>query len=212
MEITGAIFDFDGTLFDSMPAWIGIRDAFFASIGVEMTDDDREFFRGKFTSEALPLAIDRFGLTMPYDELQAAFFEYLKQRYLKMAVPKNDIVEFLRKLQARGVKIGIATASGEPAVIGALEKFGLREYFPVICSTYTVGVSKLEPKVYDVVLEALGTDKATTWVFEDALYAAKTAKENGYPVVGIYDESEKRADELRRLVDFYIHDYAQLDV
>ncbi len=212
MEITGAIFDFDGTLFDSMPAWIGIRDAFFASIGVQMTDDDREFFRGKFTSEALPLAIDRFGLTMPYEQLLAAFFEYLKQRYLKMAVPKNDIVEFLKKLHAKGVKIGIATASGEPAVIGALEKFGLREFFPVIYSTYTVGESKLTPKVYDVVLEELGTDKATTWVFEDALYAAKTAKENGYPVVGIYDESEKRAQELQELVDIYIHNYAELDI
>lgn len=212
MNITGAIFDFDGTLFDSMPAWIGIRDKFFASIGVEMTEEDREFFRGKFTSEALPLAIDRFQLKMTYEELLASFFAYLKQRYFDMAVPKNDIIEFLKKLKAKGVKIGIATASGEPAVIGALEKFGMREFFPVIYSTYTVGVSKLEPKVYDVVLEELGTDKATTWVFEDALYAAKTAKENGYPVVGIYDESEKRAEELKDLVDIYIHNYAEIEL
>ena len=212
MNITGAIFDFDGTLFDSMPAWIGIRDAFFASIGIEMTEDDKEFFRGKFTSEALPLAMERFGLTMSYTQLQAAFFEYLKQRYLRMAVPKNDIIEFLKKLQAKGVKIGIATASGEPAVKAALEKFGMLEFFPAIYSTYTVGESKLTPKVYDVVLGELGTDKATTWVFEDALYAAKTAKENGYPVVGIFDESEKRAEELRQTVDVYIHNYEEIEL
>ena len=212
MNITGAIFDFDGTLFDSMPAWIGIRDAFFASIGIEMSEDDQEFFRGKFTSEALPLALARFGLEMTYEQLQASFFEFLKQRYLNMAVPKNDIVEFLKKLKAKGVKIGIATASGEPAIEAVLEKFGLLEYFPVIYSTYTVGESKLTPKVYDVVLGELGTDKATTWVFEDALYAAKTAKENGYPVVGIYDPSERRAEELKQLVDVYIHNYAELDL
>lgn len=212
MNITGAIFDFDGTLFDSMPAWIGIRDAFFASIGIEMTDDDREFFRGKFTSEALPLAIDRFGLKMPYAELLSAFFDFLTQRYLKMAVPKNDIIAFLEKLKAKGVKIGIATASGEPAVKAALAKFGMLEYFPVIYSTYTVGESKLTPKVYDVVLEELGLEKETTWVFEDALYAAKTAKENGYNVVGIYDESERRAEELQQLVDVYIHNYAEIEL
>lgn len=212
MNITGAIFDFDGTLFDSMPAWIGIRDAFFASIGIEMTDDDREFFRGKFTSEALPLAIDRFGLKMPYAELLSKFFDFLTQRYLKMAVPKNDIIAFLEKLKAKGVKIGIATASGEPAVKAALAKFGMLEYFPVIYSTYTVGESKLTPKVYDVVLEELGLEKETTWVFEDALYAAKTAKENGYNVVGIYDESERRAEELQELVDVYIHNYEELDL
>jgi len=212
MNITGAIFDFDGTLFDSMPAWIGIREAFFASIGIEMTEEDREFFRGKFTSEALPLAIDRFQLKMSYAELLASFFDYLTQRYLDMAVPKNDIIEFLEKLRARGVKIGIATASGEPAVKAALEKFGMLDYFPVIYSTYTVGVSKLEPKVYDVVLEELGTDKETTWVFEDALYAAKTAKENGYPVVGIFDESERRTEGLQQLVDIYIHNYEEIDL
>ena len=212
MNITGAIFDFDGTLFDSMPAWIGIRDSFFASIGVEMTEEDREFFRGKFTSEALSLAIDRFQLKMSYEDLLAAFFDYLTQRYLAMAVPKNDIIEFLEKLKAKGVKIGIATASGEPAVIAALEKFGMRHYFSSIYSTYTVGESKLTPKVYDVVLEELGLDKATTWVFEDALYAAKTAKENGYNVVGIYDVSERRADELKQLADIYIHDYAEIEV
>ena len=121
-------------------------------------------------------------------------------------------VEFYNALKAKGVKMGIATASGEPAVIAALEKFGMRHYFSSIYSTYTVGVSKLEPKVYDVVLEELGLDRATTWVFEDALYAAKTAKENGYNVVGIYDESEKRAEELQQLVDIYIHNYAELDV
>jgi HAD superfamily hydrolase (TIGR01509 family) len=212
MNITGAIFDFDGTLFDSMPAWIGIRELFFSSIGIEMTEDDKEFFRGKFTSEALPLAIDRFQLKMSYEDLLAAFFDYLTQRYLAMAVPKNDIIEFLEKLKAKGVKMGIATASGEPAVIAALEKFGMRHYFSSIYSTYTVGESKLTPKVYDVVLEELGLDKATTWVFEDALYAAKTAKENGYNVVGIYDVSERRADELKQLADIYIHDYAEIDV
>ena len=212
MEITGAIFDFDGTLFDSMPVWHGIRDKFFSSIGIEMTEEDRAFFRGKFTSEALPLAIDRFDLKMTCEELQAAFFEYLKQRYMVMAVPKNDIIEFLEKLKANGVKIGIATASGEPAVKAALDKFGMLDYFPVICSTYTVGAAKTESKVYDVVREKLGTDKATTWVFEDALYAAKTAKASGYRLVGIYDESEKNAEELKQLSDIYIHNYAEIDL
>ena len=77
---------------------------------------------------------------------------------------------------------------------------------------YTVGASKTEPKVYDVVLNELGTDKETTWIFEDALYASKTAKANGYNVVGIYDKSEPCQDELKELVDIYIHKYQELDV
>ena len=208
MNITGAIFDIDGTLFDSMPVWVGIREAFFASLGITMTMDDHAFFKGLYSSEALPLAIGRFGLKLSYEEILTLFFDFIKQRYFASTAPKNDIVAFLEKLKAKGVKIGIATASGEPAVIAALEKFGMRHYFQEIYSTYTVGVAK----VYDVVLEKLGTEKETTWVFEDALYAAKTAKAAGYPVVGIYDESERNQEELKKLSDIYIHNYAEIEL
>ena len=106
--------------------------------------------------------------------------------------------------------MGIATATGEPALEAVLKKYGMLDYFSAIYSTYTVGASKTEPKVYDVVLEKIGTEKNTTWVFEDALYAAKTAKANGYNLVGIFDESEENTDELKRIADIYIHNYKEI--
>lgn len=212
MKITGAIFDFDGTLFDSMHVWKGIRYKFFEWIGVEMTEEDKKLFEGLFLRESFMLAIDRFNLNLTYEELLSKLFDYIKSRYLTETEPKNDIMDFLEKLKANGVKMGIATATGEPALLAVLEKYNMVHYFSAIYSTYTVGASKTEPKVYDVVLEELGTLKETTWVFEDALYAAKTAKANGYNVVGIYDKSEPKQDELKALVDFYIYNYNELDI
>ena len=212
MNITGAIFDFDGTLFDSMHVWKGIRYKFFEWIGVEMTEEDKKLFEGLFLRESFMLAIDRFNLNLTYEELLSKLFDYIKSRYLTETEPKNDIMDFLEKLKANGVKMGIATATGEPALLAVLEKYNMVHYFSAIYSTYTVGASKTEPKVYDVVLEELGTLKETTWVFEDALYAAKTAKANGYNVVGIYDKSEPKQDELKALVDFYIYNYNELDI
>ena len=212
MNITGAIFDFDGTLFDSMHVWKGIRYKFFELLGLEMTPEDEELFRGLFLRESIELAIERFNLDKSYEELLQILFDYIKGRYLVETEPKNDIIEFLEKLKAKGVKMGIATATGESALIAVLEKYDMLRYFSAIYSTYTVGASKTEPKVYDVVLEAIGTDKETTWVFEDALYAAKTAKANGYNVVGIYDKSEPNQEALKTLVDIYIHNYSELEV
>lgn len=211
MNITGAIFDFDGTLFDSMHVWKGIRYNFLNSLGIKLTQEDMEVFNGLFLRESLLLAIERFELKESYEELLSKLFDYIKGRYLTETEPKNDIIEFLDKLKANGVKMGIATATGEPALIAVLEKYHMLHYFSAIYSTYTVGASKTEPKVYDVVLRELGTEKETTWVFEDALYAAKTAKANGYNVVGIFDKSEPRTDELKELVDIYIHNYKELD-
>lgn len=212
MNITGAIFDFDGTLFDSMHVWKGIRHNFFEFLGIELTDEDVEAFSGLFLREAMYLAIERFDLKETYEELLEKLFEYIKGRYLKETEPKNDIIKFLEKLKAKGVKMGIATATGEPALKAVLEKYNMLHYFSAIYSTYTVGASKTEPKVYDVVLEELGTPKETTWVFEDALYAATTAKANGYNVVGIYDVSEPRWEELKTLADIFIYNYNELEI
>lgn len=212
MNITGAIFDFDGTLFDSMPIWKGVKYKFFDKIGLKLTEEDEEAFKGLYLKESLILAKERFNMKESYEELLSEFFGYLKERYLAEAEPKNDIIEFLEKLKSKGIKMGIATATGEPALEAVLEKYGMLGYFSAIYSTYTVGASKAEPKVYDVVLEKIGTEKDTTWVFEDALYAAKTAKANGYNLVGIYDESEENTDELKRLADIYIRNYNEIDL
>lgn len=212
MKITGAIFDFDGTLFDSMHVWKGIRYKFFEWIGIDLTEEDKQAFNGLFLRETFLLAIERFNLEQTYEELLSMLFDYIKSRYLQETEPKNDIIEFLEELKSKGVKMGIATATGEPALIAVLEKYNMEHYFSAIYSTYTVGASKTEPKVYDVVLDALGIEKETTWVFEDALYAAKTAKANGYNVVGIYDKSEPNQDELKAIVDIYINNYSELSI
>lgn len=210
MNITGAIFDFDGTLFDSMHVWIGIRDKYFDRIGLKLSKEDEEVFKGVYLRESLILAKERFSLPQSYEELYNQFFDYIKELYLSDAKPKNDIIPFLERLKSRGVKMGIATATGEPALIAALEKYGMRDYFSFICSTYTVGAAKTEPKLYDTVLRELGTDKESTWIFEDALYAVKTAKKNGYNVVGIYDKSEPEAEEFKNTVDIFIHNYSEI--
>ena len=212
MNITGAIFDFDGTVFDSMHIWKGVKFQFFDRIGLVLSEEQREEFKNLFLLDAIELAKTRFDLKMTDKELFNEFFSLIKEKYLADTEPKNDIIEFLEKLKAKGVKMGIATATGEPALIAVLEKFNMLHYFQEIYSTYTVGASKTEPKVYDVVLNELGTEKQTTWIFEDALYAAKTAKKAGYKVVGIHDKSEPEQEELKNLVDIYINNYSELDI
>ena len=212
MKITGAIFDFDGTLFDSMHVWNGIREKYFDHIGIHLTAEDEEAFKGMYLRESLILAKERFALQESYDEMFVRFFDFIKELYLTQTQPKNDIIAFLDALQAKGVRMGIATATGEPALKAVLEKFGMLGYFSEILSIYTVGIPKTSSAVYDAVLEKLDTDKETTWVFEDALYAARTAKEAGYPLVGVYDQSEPQAAQLQALADFYIHRYEELEI
>lgn len=212
MNIKCAIFDFDGTLFDSMPVWKGLKFKFFESLGITLTTQDKEIFSGLFLMDALPLAKNRFKLDESIECLYKLFWELLKNEYLKKALPKNNIISLLETLDNKGVKMGIATATGEEAIIPLLKKYDMLKYFSSIYSTYTVNSPKSNPKIYDVVREELGFNKKDTWVFEDALYAAKTAKQNGYNVVGVYDPSETQQKILKETVDVFINNYSEINI
>ncbi|WP_051550775.1 hypothetical protein [Kandleria vitulina] len=46
-------------------------------------------------------------------------------------------------------------------------------------------------------------------VFEDSLYALKTAREAGYIVIAVFDQyGEKNQYELKMMADYYLKDYS----
>ena len=47
-------------------------------------------------------------------------------------------------------------------------------------------------------------------VFEDALYALRTALEAGFRTAAVFDPSEPEQEELRRLADYYILSYEEM--
>ena len=163
------------------------------------TWEDIEKLCGLPYPERAATVLSKYLTDYTYEELLEELFEYIKSRYMVETEPKNDIREFLEKLKTKGVKMGIATATGEPALIALLEEFDMLHYFSAIYSTFTVGAAKTEPKVYDVVLEAIGTAKETTWVFEDALYSIKTLHRNGYRICAIEDYCERNQEKVKEL-------------
>ena len=50
-----------------------------------------------------------------------------------------------------------------------------------------MGISKHEPLIYQLAAKSLGTKPEETLVFEDSLYALKTAKNAGFRTIGVYD-------------------------
>ena len=74
-----------------------------------------------------------------------------------------------------------------------------------------MGHGKDEPDISQKAMEYLGTTKANTVVFEDAYYAAKTARADGFITVAVYDPYEENQTELRSVSDLFIEDFKQKD-
>ncbi|MBQ4234204.1 MAG: HAD-IA family hydrolase, partial [Firmicutes bacterium] len=79
-------------------------------------------------------------------------------------------------------------------------------YFDAVFTCSEVGSGKDRPFIYRRAAEHFGAKKEDVLVFEDALHAARTAKNDGFKVAAVFDPSEKRQDELRALADYYIED------
>ena len=71
---------------------------------------------------------------------------------------------------------------------------------------------KDEPDIFRQAVRRLCTEKDTTLIFEDALYAMKTAKRDGFKVVGVFDKFEENPDGVKALADIYLSDYTDFDL
>ena len=108
-------------------------------------------------------------------------------------------------LAERGVSMAAATSSPRVHVTAALDRLGLLPYLKAVFTTGEVGVSKHEPVIYHLAAEALGTAPAETLVFEDSLYALKTAKAAGYRTVGVLDaHGETDQAGLKEAAEVYL--------
>ncbi len=210
MKISGAIFDMDGTLLDSMHVWDKVGIKYAVSRGITPRDDF-EYRISKMTmSQVSEYLSTEYGLAAKPQEIIDGINLLVEEEYRNNIQPKPGVQATLERLRDKGVKMCVATASDLHLAKMVLERTGLIRYFTQIVTCTMVGEGKQSPRIFEFALEQLGTSKAETPVFEDALYALKTAKSAGFIVVGVYD-AHMRGDsaEIEALSDYYIRDYRE---
>lgn len=210
MRIRGAIFDVDGTLLDSMFIWDTIGETYLRSIGYQPKENLNETFKNMSLHQAARYYQTEYGVTRSIDEIMDGVNAML-ERYYRFEVPlKPGVAELLERLRQNGVRLCIATATDRHLVEAALDRCGVLSCFGEIFTCNEVGHGKDEPDIFEEALRFLGTRREETLVFDDALYAVRTAKEAGFPVAAVYDSHERSQAEVRARSDLYLEDLTQL--
>ncbi len=207
----GAIFDVDGTLLDSMSIWDTIGSDYLRSIGYEPRENLNEVFKNMSLLQAAEYYRREYGVTRSAGEIMDGVNAMLERFYRHEAPLKPGAAELVERLRRKGVRLCIATATDRFLVEAALERCGILSYFEKIFTCSEVGRGKDEPMIFEAALDFLGTEKSKTLVFDDALYAVRTAKGAGFPVAAVYDSHEKAQAEIRALADLYLEDLTQFD-
>ena len=211
-NIDGAIFDLDGTLLDSMYIWYTIGEDYLRSLGIQPRENLNRTFKTMSLKQAAEYYRSEYGVTLDTDEIMSGVNGMIESFYFNDVRAKAGVREVLELLKAAGVRMCVATATDLHLAEAALRRNGIFDYFSKILTCTEVGSGKDAPEIFKRALEHLGTPKERTLVFEDALYAVKTAMAAGFTVVGVYDRSEEEhGGEIRSLADFYIDSFSELE-
>ncbi len=206
MRIDCAVFDFDGTLFDSMFIWDIAGGLYLSSVGREPGPSMQEDIRALSLYQTACYFKENYSLPLSVEEIMAGINRTVERFYIDEVRPKPGAAAFLERLKKAGIPACIATASDRYQVEAALRRCSMEQYFDAIFTCSEVGHGKDEPFIFRRAAEHFGAERSAALVFEDAVHAARTAKADGFTVVAVYDSSEKRQDELRALADLYLPD------
>ncbi|MBR3057676.1 MAG: HAD family phosphatase [Clostridiales bacterium] len=183
-----AIFDLDGTLFDSMGIWKSIDAEFLRRRGHVCTHDYTDAIKAMGWQEGAEYTIARYGLSETPEEVIQAWFDMSEDFYMHKVPMKPFAKEYLLALREKGVPLAVATSMEPQANIGnVLRAHGISEFFQNVTVATEVTRGKGYPDIYALAASRLGVSPSDCAVFEDILVAIRGASAGGFQTVGIFD-------------------------
>jgi len=209
MDKLFAIFDMDGTLVDSMIYWKHLASEFLESKGVQdISPNILERIKPMTMTESAALFIQEYGLSGTAESVAAEMNAMMDEHYRRDIPLKPGADAYLEALHRRGAHMCVASATAEELMEACLKRLGVAQYFSFLLSCETVGTGKNRPDVYLEAAKRLGAQPEEIAVYEDALYAANTAKQAGFYTIVVRDDSNQlHWETLTALADEKILDW-----
>ena len=210
MKFNTYLFDFDGTLVDSMPT--------FASTMLRILDENNISYGSDIVKIITPLGYKgtaeyfiKLGLNAPIDEIIAKMMAYSIYEYENTIGAKKNVVETLKILKENGASLNVLTASPHVMLDPCLKRIGLYDLFDNVWSCDDFKTSKADPEIYKMAVERIGKPVSEVLFLDDNYNANKVAKSAGIATCGVYDDSSKEyVDEIKGVADYYIYDFSEL--
>lgn len=204
MKLAGAIFDLDGTLVDSMNLWDRVPGMLVRGFGKEPAPDLAAHLAEMDLPEAAQYLIDTYGLDCTPRQVLERVNRLVDEEYRCHVELKPGADRLLEVLAKKGVPMCIATASEEHQARQAMERLGQDQHFSFVLSSSQYG-PKTRPDIFLTAARRLGAQPGEVLVVEDALHAARTAKQAGFLVAGVYDPADAAdAPALQQVCDWYL--------
>lgn len=208
---TSYLFDFDGTLVDSMPT--------FVSAMLRILDENQIPYEESIIKTITPLGlkgtahyyIEELGLPMSMEQLIGVMKKYMLDAYFYTIPAKDNVLSVLQELKRRGASLNVLTASPHITLDACLKRLGMWELFDHVWSCDDFATTKADPQIYVRAAKEMGVPVEQVIFLDDNLNADLTAKAAGMQVCGVYDDSSKEyVQQMIAATDYYIYDFQEL--
>lgn len=205
------LFDFDGTLVDSMPT--------FTALMLRILDEHNVEYDESIIKTITPLGyvgtaryfINEMGIDESEDVLISLMYKYATYAYKNDVPAKEYVIEALMALKESGASLNVLTASPHEMLDPCLERLGIYDVFDNVWSCEDFNTTKADPDIYIRAARLMGCETKDVIFLDDNLGADKTAKAAGIKVYGVYDDSSADCiEEMKSLVDKYIYNFREL--
>ena len=205
------IFDMDGTLTDSMHIWAEVPYELLRGFGREPAADLGRVLLPMSALETAQYLITTYDLPLTIDGYTRAAMDAVDRLYRGVHL-KPGVASMLDRLDAAGARMCVCSATWQFMCERVLGRLGVLDRFQFVLSAQE-GHTKHEPAVFYEALDRLGgADPAGCMVCEDALYAARTAHDAGFTVIGVADPASAPDEAAIRAVSSqFLTSWDQLD-
>lgn len=204
------IFDFDGTLVDSMPVFVGAIYNILDKYKVPYTEEIVKILT-PLGGQAGAEYMRKMGVPITTEQVLELMFEYMVKEYEHNVLAKEGVIETLKQMKERGYSLNVLTASPHLTLDPCLKRLKIFDIFDNVWSCDDFNTTKANPEIYAQASKLLKKSVEQVIFVDDNFNACATAKKAGMKVYGIFDKSSQDyVEEIKSVADGYAYKFSEL--
>ena len=202
--VKGVIFDFDGTLVDSMPLWQEIDRLFLAERGLEVPEGLGTMIAGFSFTETAHYFKKTFALKESVEEIKERWKTMSRSLYPLHVTLKPGCREVLEDLGNAGFCMAIGSSNNKDVIEELLEREGLSSHFISVMTSCDAGKGKPYPDLFLFLAREMGLAPSEISIVDDIIEGIRAGKRAGMTTIAVYDKGYGKRKLLEKEADHYI--------